>query len=97
MRKLTAWLSVALCAAGLLTAIAGVAQQGPLIFLSTQLRPIGEAQKMRNLVLEGFPQDVDYITEQPQQLAGAHQGGATRAARIRSMSSARCTANCSRS
>ena len=66
MRKLTAWLSVLLCAAGLLTAIASVAQQGPLIFLSTQLRPIGEAQKMRNLILEGFPREVEYITEQPQ-------------------------------
>jgi multiple sugar transport system substrate-binding protein len=69
MRKLTAWLSVLLCAAGLLTAIAGVAQQAPVIFLSTQLRPLEEAQKMRNLILEGFPREVEYITEQPQQLA----------------------------
>ena len=67
MRKLTAWLGLSL-SAGLLTVIASTAQQEPLIFLSTQLRPIGEAQKMRNLVLEGFPQDVEYITEQPQQL-----------------------------
>jgi multiple sugar transport system substrate-binding protein len=67
MRKLTVWFSLSL-SAGLLTAIASVAQQEPLIFLSTQLRPIGEAQKMRNLVLEGFPQDVEFITEQPQQL-----------------------------
>ena len=51
----------------MLTAIADAAQTGHLIFLSTQLRPIEEAQKMRNLILKGFPQDVDYITEQPQQ------------------------------
>jgi multiple sugar transport system substrate-binding protein len=38
-----------------------------LIFLSTQLRPIEEAQKMRNVILKGFPREVDYITEQPQQ------------------------------
>jgi multiple sugar transport system substrate-binding protein len=33
------------------------------------LRPIQEAQKMRNLILKDFPQAVDYITEQPQQLS----------------------------
>jgi multiple sugar transport system substrate-binding protein len=52
---------------GLLTAIADAAQTEHLIFLSTQLRPIEEAQRMRNLVLKGFPREVDYITEQPQQ------------------------------
>jgi multiple sugar transport system substrate-binding protein len=51
----------------LVTAIADAAQAERLIFLSTQLRPIEEAQKMRNLILKGFPQKVDYITEQPQQ------------------------------
>ena len=54
MRKRSAWLSFSLCAAVLLTAIADAAQTGRLIFLSTQLRPIEEAQKMRNLILKGF-------------------------------------------
>jgi multiple sugar transport system substrate-binding protein len=67
MRRISAWLSLSLCAAGLLTAIAEAAQSGRLIFLSTQLRPIEEAQKMRNLILKDFPREVDYITEQPQQ------------------------------
>jgi multiple sugar transport system substrate-binding protein len=67
MRRISAWLSLALCTAGLLTAIADAAQTGHLIFLSTQLRPIGEAQKMRNLILKDFPREVDYITEQPQE------------------------------
>src|ERR1700730_2290008 len=67
MRRVSVWLSFSLCAAGLLTAIADAAQPGRLIFLSTQLRPIEEAQKMRNLILKGFPREVDYITEQPQQ------------------------------
>jgi multiple sugar transport system substrate-binding protein len=67
MRRISPWLSFSLCAVGLLTAIADAAQTGRLIFLSTQLRPIEEAQKMRNLILKGFPQEVDYITEQPQQ------------------------------
>ena len=67
MRRISACLSFWLCAAGLLTAIADAAQTGRLIFLSTQLRPIEEAQKMRNLILKGFPREVDYITEQPQQ------------------------------
>src|SRR6516165_1917080 len=67
MRRISAWLSFSLGAAGLLAAIADAAQTGRLIFLSTQLRPIEEAQKMRNLILKGFPQEIDYITEQPQQ------------------------------
>ena len=67
MRKTLAWLSFLLCTAGLLTAIADAEQTGRLIFLSTQLRPIEEAQKMRNLILKDFPREVDYITEQPQQ------------------------------
>jgi multiple sugar transport system substrate-binding protein len=68
MHKLSACLCFGLCAAGALTtAIAHAAQSGPLVFLSTQLRPIEEAQKMRNLILEDFPREVDYVTEQPQQ------------------------------
>jgi multiple sugar transport system substrate-binding protein len=67
MRRISAWLSFSLCAAGLLTAIAAAAQTERVIFLWTQLRPIEEAQKMRNVILEGFPREVDYITEQPQQ------------------------------
>jgi multiple sugar transport system substrate-binding protein len=78
MRRISAWLSFSLCAVGLLTAIAVAAQTERLIFLSTQLRPIEEAQKMRNLILKGFPQEVDYITEQPQQfpirIKGEQQG-----------------------
>jgi len=65
--KISTWLSFSLCAAALLTAMAQAAETGRLIFLSTQLRPIEEAQKMRNLILTGFPQTVDYITERPQQ------------------------------
>jgi multiple sugar transport system substrate-binding protein len=79
MRKRSAWLGFSLCAAVLLTAIADAAQTGRLIFLSTQLRPIEEAQKMRNLILKGFPQEVDYITEQPQRfpvrIKAEQQGG----------------------
>jgi multiple sugar transport system substrate-binding protein len=67
MRKTLGWLSFLLCAVVLLTAIADAEQTGGLILLSTQLRPITEAQKMRNVILKGFPREVDYITEQPQQ------------------------------
>jgi len=64
VQKISAWLLVA----GLLTATAAGARAGDLIFLSTQLRPIEEAQKMRNLILKDFPHKVDYVTEQPAQL-----------------------------
>jgi multiple sugar transport system substrate-binding protein len=67
MRKISARISFSLFAAGLLTATVNAAQTGRLIFVSTQLRPIEEAQRMRNLILKDFPQKVDYITEQPQQ------------------------------
>jgi multiple sugar transport system substrate-binding protein len=82
MRRISAWFSFSLCVAGLVTAIAGAAQTRRLIFLSTQLRPIEEAQKMRNLILKGFPGEVDYITEQPQQFPvriEAEQEGGTHA------------------
>jgi multiple sugar transport system substrate-binding protein len=65
MRRVSAWLGFSLCA-GLLATIADAAQTERLIFLSTQLRPIEEAQKMRNVVLKDFPQEVDYITDLPQ-------------------------------
>jgi len=79
MRRISAWLSLSLCATALLTAIAQSAQTGRLIFLSTQLRPIEEAQKMRNLILKGYRREVDYITEAPQQfpvrIKAEEQGG----------------------
>jgi multiple sugar transport system substrate-binding protein len=79
MRRISVWLSFSLCAAGLLTAIADAAPTERLIFLSTQLRPIEEAQKMRNLILKDFPREVDYVTEQPQQfpvrIEAEQQGG----------------------
>jgi multiple sugar transport system substrate-binding protein len=79
MRRISAWLGFSLFALVPLTAIADVAQTERLIFLSTQLRPIEEAQKMRNLILKGFPREVDYITEQPQQfpvrIEAEQQGG----------------------
>src|SRR5215467_14393650 len=65
MRKVSAWLGLLLCA-GLLASIAHAAQTERLVFLSTQLRPIEEAQKMRNFVLKNFPHEVDYITDLPQ-------------------------------
>src|SRR5262249_7713498 len=40
-----------------------------LNFLSTQLRPLEEAQKMRTVILKNFPQEVDYTTEEPQQFS----------------------------
>jgi len=65
MQRVPAWLCLSL-GVGLLVTIADAAQTERLIFLSTQLRPIEEAQKMRNLILKDFSQEVDYITEPPQ-------------------------------
>ncbi|MFM7343766.1 MAG: ABC transporter substrate-binding protein [Tagaea sp.] len=38
------------------------------VFLSTQLRPIEEAQKVREVLLRGAPGNPTYVTEQPPQL-----------------------------
>jgi multiple sugar transport system substrate-binding protein len=66
MRRRSAWFGFLVCA-GLLGTIADAADgTGRVVFLSTQLRPIGEAQKMRNLVLKEFSPEVDYITDLPQ-------------------------------
>ncbi len=65
MRKLSA-LGSALLVAGLLSA--GAAGTENLVLLSTQLRPIEEAQKMREVILKDFRGNVDYVTEQPAQL-----------------------------
>jgi multiple sugar transport system substrate-binding protein len=62
------WLGSALFIAGLATAAADVSRAEGLLFLSTQLRPIEEAQKMRRVILKDFPREVDYVTEQPPQL-----------------------------
>jgi multiple sugar transport system substrate-binding protein len=65
MRRVSVWHCVLICT-GLLAAIAYAAQTEQLVFLSTQLRPIEESQKMRNFVLKDFPQEVAYLTDVPQ-------------------------------
>ncbi len=40
------------------------AQDGEIIFLSTQLSPIEEAEAMRNTILANFDRPVDFITEE---------------------------------
>src|SRR5215470_975314 len=62
-----AWLSFSLCVILLAIATAHAAQNERVVFLSPQLRPIEEAQKMRNLILNGYRREVDYITALPQQ------------------------------
>ena len=59
------WL--ALVAATILLAPA-VARAQDVVFLSTQLRPIEEAQKVRDVILKGAPK-VTYVIEEPPQFA----------------------------
>src|SRR5215217_3204247 len=46
------------------TALAGAAR-AEMIFLSNQLRPIEEAQKVRQVILKGFPEPVEYVVDEP--------------------------------
>jgi multiple sugar transport system substrate-binding protein len=68
MRNLSEWLGSALFITGLLIVTAHPSRAQGLVFLSTQLRPIEEAEKMRKVILKNFPHEVDYVTEQPAQL-----------------------------
>ena len=54
----------AFAAAGL-----SAAQAQDTVFLSTQLRPIEEASKVRDVLLKGAPGKVTFVTEEPPQLA----------------------------
>lgn len=62
-------MACALAVAALAAVIAKAAAPVPLLFVSTQLRPIAEAQKMRNVLLKGFPQEVEFITVPPPRAA----------------------------
>ena len=46
------------------TALAGVAR-ADMIFLSNQLRPIEEAEKVRQVILKGFSEPVEYVVDEP--------------------------------
>ena len=46
------------------TALAGVAR-ADMIFLSNQLRPIEEAEKVRQVILKDFPEPVEYVVDEP--------------------------------
>jgi multiple sugar transport system substrate-binding protein len=52
------------------TAFAGAAAstgvaRADVVFLSNQLRPIEEAQKVREVILKDFPERVDYVVDEP--------------------------------
>ncbi|WP_089174004.1 ABC transporter substrate-binding protein [Bosea sp. AS-1] len=51
--------------------VAATAASAQVVFLSTQLRPIESAQKMRSEILKDFPGGAEFVTEQPPQL-GVH-------------------------
>jgi multiple sugar transport system substrate-binding protein len=57
-------------AAAALIGVSGFAS-AQVVFLSTQLRPIEAAQKMRSEILKDFPGGAEFVTEQPPQL-GVH-------------------------
>jgi multiple sugar transport system substrate-binding protein len=53
-----------LSAALLATSLAGGhARADDIVFMSTQLRPLEEAQKLRDVILKGFPEKVTFVTE----------------------------------
>ncbi len=65
----------------LLAGAAPAAAQQDIVFLSTQLRPIEEAQKMRETILKGAGVKVTYVVDEPQRLTvriGAEQQAGSR-------------------
>ena len=69
MRTIGSWLSllggVAILAS---VGVAVPAAAKDLTFLSTQLRPMEEAQRTRTEILKGSPAPVDFVPEEPPQL-----------------------------
>lgn len=65
MRRLSTVLSTLVLAFVLMTSLAVGAQAESVLFLSTQLRPIEEAQKMRDAVLAGYSGDIEFIPVEP--------------------------------
>lgn len=55
----------ALGAVALLALAASSARAQETLFLSTQLRPVEEAQKVRQIILKGGPAGVNFIVEEP--------------------------------
>jgi multiple sugar transport system substrate-binding protein len=62
-RRSAAWLAAGLLGAATLPAAPRPAQAADLVFLSTQLRPIEEAQKLRNDVLSKAPVPSTFVPE----------------------------------
>jgi multiple sugar transport system substrate-binding protein len=62
------FLGAALATAALPLARRAAAQAQPVVFMSTQLRPIEQAQALRQRVLRGAPAPVEFIPEQAFQL-----------------------------
>ena len=56
-----------LAGAGALLLSASFAAAQDVNFLSTQLRPVEEAQKVRQVLLKGVPGKVSYLVEEPPQ------------------------------
>jgi multiple sugar transport system substrate-binding protein len=54
-------------ATALITPMSGTAQAQDVVFLSTQLRPIEEAQKVRDVLLKGGPR-TNFVVEEPARL-----------------------------
>lgn len=63
LTQIAAWAAVG-CVAALASAQQADAQQD-VVFLSTQLRPIEEAQKVREVILKDFKGKVTYLVEEP--------------------------------
>jgi len=63
LTQIAAWTAVG-CVAALASARQADAQQD-VVFLSTQLRPIEEAQKVREVILKDFKGKVTYLVEEP--------------------------------
>jgi multiple sugar transport system substrate-binding protein len=53
---------------GLVLCAAGTARAADTVFLSSQLRPLEEAQKLREVILKDYPGHFTYVPDFPQQL-----------------------------
>ncbi len=94
MRKSVLLTGVAAVLTLALAGTAPVAKAQDLIFLSTQLRPIDEAQKVRDVILKGAPK-TSYVVDEPSPFTVRMKVEVEAKTSTRSALSVRCTANCS--
>ncbi len=84
---------LAAAALGVLLGLGAAVKAQDVVFLSTQLRPIEEAQRVRDVLLRGGPR-TNFVVEDPARLNVRVEAEQRAGTKSFSVIGARCMANC---